>query len=99
MIHQYGADAIRLAMMHSPAVKADDMRFSESLVELVLRQILIPFWNAYSFFVTYARIYDWEPSEEDWKRQPSAVIDRWILSRLEKLKEDVEKGMEEYDLS
>ncbi len=99
VIHQYGADAIRLAMMHSPAVKADDMRFSESLVELVLRQILIPFWNAYSFFVTYARIYDWEPSEEDWKRQPSAVIDRWILSRLEKLKEDVEKGMEEYDLS
>ena len=50
VIQKYGADAVRLYMMHSPAVKADDLRFSEAGVELVLRQMLIPFWNAYSFF-------------------------------------------------
>ena len=60
-LHKYGADAVRLYMMHSPAVKADDLCFLEAGVELVLRQILIPFWNAYSFFITYARIYDWKP--------------------------------------
>ena len=54
VIHQYGADAIRLYMLHSPAVKADDLCFSKAGVELVLRQILIPLWNAYTFFVTYA---------------------------------------------
>ena len=54
VIQKYGADAIRLYMMHSPAVSADDLCFTESGVELVLRQVLIPLWNAYSFFITYA---------------------------------------------
>ena len=37
-------------------------RFSKAGVELVLRQIMIPLWNAYSFFITYARIYEWKPA-------------------------------------
>lgn len=101
VVHKYGADAIRLYMMHSPAVRADDLCFSEGGVELVLRQILIPLWNAYSFFITYARIYNWKPNEEviAWKTQPDAVIDRWMLSVLNKLIKEVEEGMDDYDLS
>jgi isoleucyl-tRNA synthetase len=97
MVEKYGADAIRLYMMHSPAVKADDLRFAESGVALVLRQILIPFYNAYSFFITYARIYDWKPQEKTQKRKAS--IDQWLLSLTEKLAEEVQSGMENYDLS
>lgn len=97
MVEKYGADAIRLYMMHSPAVRADDLRFKESGVALVLRQVLIPFYNAYSFFITYARIYNWSPSKES--SQPQAQIDQWILSLLEKLVDDVTSGMEDYDLS
>lgn len=102
VIHKYGADAVRLYMMHSPAVRADDLCFSEAGVELVLRQILIPFWNAYSFFVTYARIYNWKPTDDviKWKNPaPDAVMDRWILSLLNKLTLQVEEGMDDYDLS
>lgn len=102
VVKKYGADAIRLYMMHSPAVRADDLCFKESGVELVLRQILIPLWNAYSFFITYARIYDWKPSVEEAEHQPGtpdAVIDQWILSKLSELTHNVEEGMEEYDLS
>lgn len=98
VIRLYGADAIRLAMMHSGAVKGDDMRFKESEVELVLRQILLPLWNSYSFLLTYARIYQWRPAREE-PFQPQAVLDRWILSQLEKLVTEVEEGMEDYDLS
>ena len=97
VVRKYGADAIRLYMMHSPAVKADDLRFSEKGVELVLRQILIPMWNAYSFFITYARLYNWIPLED--VERPNAVIDRWIGSLLNKLINDVEEGMDAYDLS
>lgn len=99
VIHKFGADAIRLYMMHSPAVRADDLCFSEAGVELVLRQILIPWWNAYSFFITYARIYHWKPNEELLRRKPVAVIDRWMLSVLNKLIHQVEEGMDHYDLS
>lgn len=97
VVHHYGADAIRLYMMHSPAVKGDDLRFSEKGVELVLRQILIPMWNAYSFFITYARIYSWAPLEA--VEKPEATIDQWIISKLNKLIKDVDEGMDAYDLS
>lgn len=96
MFDKYGADAVRLYMLHSPAVKADDLRFSERGVELVLRQILIPFWNAHAFFLTYARIYKWEPTLNN---KPKTVIDRWILAKLEELITTVEVGMDAYDLS
>ena len=83
VIEKYGADAIRLYMMHSPAVKADDLCFSEHGVELVLRQVLIPFWNACSFLATYAKIYQWQPTKVPLK--PEAEIDRWMLSLLDKI--------------
>lgn len=97
VIHRFGADAIRLYMMHSPAVRADDLCFSEAGVELVLRQVMLPLWNAYSFFITYARIYDWQPSGK--LEKPTAVIDQWVLSILNKLVKEVETGMDDYVLS
>ncbi len=97
VVKKYGADAIRLYMMHSGVVRGEDLRFREKGVELVLRQIFIPFWNAYSFFITYARIYDWKPGKE--YPHPKALIDRWILSMVNKLVKEVEEGMDEYNLS
>ncbi len=99
VIKKYGADAVRLYMLNSPAVKADDLCFSESGVELVLKQVLIPLWNAYSFFLTYARLYNFQPKNEEAPPKPEATIDRWILSLTQKLVHDVEKGMDAYDLS
>lgn len=95
VINQFGADAIRLYMLGSPAVKAEDLRFSEKGVEHVLRQALIPLWNSFVFFSTYAKIYHWKPTPCHSKQ----LIDRWLLSRLQKLLVEVEAGMEQYDLN
>ncbi|MCE5318826.1 MAG: isoleucine--tRNA ligase [Parachlamydia sp.] len=104
VVQKYGADAVRLYMMHSPAVRADDLRFSESGVELVLRQILIPLWNAYSFFISYARLYNWRPMEHLKEHyppsgSPHAIIDQWILSLFQKVVLQVETGMDNYNLN
>ncbi len=96
MIHQYGADAVRFYLLNSPAVKGDDLRFSERGVEQVLRQVLIPLWNAYVFLATYARIYTWSPSP---LKKPDADIDRWILSLEQKLIREVTEAMDRYELS
>jgi isoleucyl-tRNA synthetase len=64
---KYGADAMRFYLMNSPAVKADELRFSEEGVAEVLRKVLLPLWNAYSFFVTYANIDEWMPKQSDSK--------------------------------
>ncbi len=96
LLEKYGADAVRLYMLHSPAVRAEDLRFSAQGVELVLRQVLIPLWNAQAFFTTYARIYDWQPHETV---PLSQEIDLWIVSKLQALILDIEEGMADYDLS
>ena len=95
VIDQFGADAVRLYMLNSAAVKADDLRFSEKGVEHVLRQVLIPYWNSFVFLSTYAKIYAWKPEV----LKPAALIDRWILSLTQRLIQEVEVAMEAYDLS
>lgn len=97
VIQKYGADAIRLYLLSSPAVRAEDMRFSEKGVEHILRQVLIPFWNSFVFLSTYAKIYHWKPSAK--RKRPSALIDQWMLSLVQKLVREVESGMEAYDLN
>ncbi|MDE3045165.1 MAG: isoleucine--tRNA ligase [Verrucomicrobiota bacterium] len=96
VIDQYGADAVRLYMLNSPAVKGEDLRFSERGVEHVLRQVLIPFWNSFVFLSTYANIYHWKPEK---KHKSTALIDRWILSLTQKLIHDVGTAMDGYELS
>ena len=97
MIQKYGADALRLYMIHSPVVRAEDLCFSEDGVKQIMRDILIPWWNAYSFFVTYANIDGWTPSAEN-EGCSDNVLDRWIRSSLESLAADVSLAMDQYDL-
>ncbi len=97
VIDKFGADAIRLYMLGSPAVKAEDLRFSEKGVEHTLRQVLIPMWNCFVFLSTYAKIYHWKV--ERMTSKPEALIDQWLLSITQKLILEVESGMENYDLN
>ncbi len=98
VFNRYGADAVRLYLLNSPAVAAEDLRFSERGVELVLRQVLIPFWNAFVFLSTYTKIYNWQPEGESFEK-PKEEIDRWILSRLQKLIQDVTENLDGYKLN
>ncbi len=97
ILEEYGADALRLYMIYSPVVRAENLRFSESGVKQILRDLLIPWWNAYSFFVTYANV---DGFEERTLARPSGdnVLDRWIVSSLETLIAEVTDAMDVYDL-
>jgi isoleucyl-tRNA synthetase len=98
VFNKHGVDAVRLYLLSSPAVLADDLRFSEKEVERVLRQALIPFWNSFVFLSTYAKICDWKPSLETVVK-PKSDIDLWILSTLQKVTQEVTAAMDAYELS
>ena len=99
VMETYGADAMRFYLMNSPVVKADDMRFSEKGVSDVIRNFILPIWNAYSFLVTYANIDKWDPRESGTENQKSEnKLDQWILARLDELIIAEVKWMEKYDL-
>jgi valyl-tRNA synthetase len=60
-IEQYGADALRFYLMGGPIMRGEDMNFSETGIAESLKKVLIPLWNSYTFFATYANIDGWQP--------------------------------------
>ena len=97
MLDTYGADAIRLYMIYSPVVKAESLKFSEKGVQQLMRDLLIPWWNAYSFFVTYANVDGFNDAEVVYPESDN-VLDKWIVSSMETLINDVTAAMDAYDL-
>ncbi len=98
ILDKLGADALRLFLINSPAVKAEDLCFSEKGVTDMARSVLLPFWNAYSFFVTYANVDGWKPEGKDSLSKSSNELDVWIVSLLDHLIASVNKEMEQYRL-
>ncbi len=95
-----GADALRAYLINSPVLRAEPLRFSEDGVRDVVRTVLLPYWNAYSFFTTYAEADGITP--QDLAAAPPVAerseLDRWIISVLQSLIRDVNTEMERYQL-
>ena len=96
VMNEFGADALRLFLMHSACVKAEDLRYSDTGVKEVLKNVIIPLWNSYSFFVTYANIDKVRPEQAP--ENPGNPIDRWILSETQGLVQQVSEQLDLYDL-
>ena len=91
-----GVDAMRWTFArHHPA---NNINFGFGTADEVRRRFIIPLWNVYSFFVTYANIDRYDPAAVE----PPPVserpdLDRWILSELHQLITDVTHNLENFD--
>ena len=95
VIATYGADALRLYILSSPAVYADDMNFSEKGVSEVYKKVIVRFLNVVSFYEQYASLDDAAPVSFG---DSLHVLDKFILVELRNVKEAVEKALDEYQL-
>ncbi|QUJ67478.1 isoleucine--tRNA ligase [Photobacterium sp. GJ3] len=96
LMEQYGADALRLYLINSGLVKAEEQRFSDNGVQDMVRRVLLPWYNGYQFFATYAGLDQWQAAPEP---VPSDnILDQWILSRLQTLIRQVNTEMQQYRL-
>jgi isoleucyl-tRNA synthetase len=100
VLDEFGADALRAYLINSPIVRGEPLRFAEAGVRDVVRTVLLPLWNSYSFFTTYADADGISPS--DLRSAPALEdrpeIDRWIISVLQSLVGNVNREMEAYRL-
>lgn len=96
-LDEFGADSVRLFLLSSPATAAEEARFSVEGVKEATRKILLPLWNAYSFFATYASIDQWSPENDFCQSQDQ--LDRWILLRLNELVAGVDTSMSSYHIA
>ncbi len=101
LLDEFGADAIRLYFMQSGGVRGEELRFSKKLMVEQMRAIMLPIWNAYNFFASYANIDGL--TKNDLLMAPPAdkrpKMDRWILAKLKETEEKIHATMETYDLS
>ena len=98
LIEKYGADAIRIYMLNSPALRGEELRFAEDGVREMVRRVLLPWWNSVSFLMTYAAVDEWDPETQWYAGDPTHELDVWINAKLEELKRQVEQEMAEYRL-
>lgn len=100
VIDRHGADALRLYMIDSPVIRAEELRFSENGVKDIVRRVILKWWNAYTFYDSYARIdkYESKGNSLESAAKSKNILDRWILSRLQSLATNIETEMSAYHL-
>ena len=91
-----GADATRWYLF-TASQPGDSRRFSQDLVNDVVRRFLLTLWNVYSFFTTYTSVDQFQPNQvpQGWKA--TSELDRWLLSELNSLVAQVDRELESYN--
>lgn len=98
VINKHGADAIRLYLVNSPAVRAENLRFQEEGVKEIVSSAFLPWLNSFRFFLGQVALLKKENNIDfmfDAKAQKSEnTMDRWILAQCHGLIAFVKKEMD-----
>ena len=98
IINVHGADALRW-YFYTASPPDYARRFSTELVGEAARKFMLTLWNTYSFFVTYANIDQFDPTEHRVPVERRSPLDRWILAELNTLIKYVDERMSDYDMT
>ncbi len=93
VMDKYGADALRYYLLSSPIVRGEDLSFSESGVDEVMKKLVGRLSNVSSFYELYKG-----DVEDKTKSNSTHMLDRWILERTKELTKAVTDAMEKYEL-
>ncbi|KAG8436243.1 hypothetical protein GDO86_007368 [Hymenochirus boettgeri] len=103
VINSYGSDALRLYLINSPVVRAENLRFKEDGVRDVLKDVFLPWYNAYRFLMqNIYRLHKEEDIQflfnENTTQQSSNIMDKWIISFTQSLVQFFKSEMSAYRL-
>ena len=94
-LQTYGADAIRWYFYTSSAPWLPS-RFAGKTVVEGQRKFMGTLWNTYAFFVLYANIDKFDATKYSLEYDKLAVMDKWLLSRLESTVKAVDDNLANY---
>ncbi|MFA7614620.1 MAG: class I tRNA ligase family protein, partial [Candidatus Caldatribacteriota bacterium] len=96
LIAATGADALRLFLINSGLVRAEELRFTDEGVKDMVRRALLPWYNSFKFFSTYAKVDGFSARDLDIKSDN--ILDQWLISKLQTLITNVNREMQAYRL-
>ncbi len=91
VVDRYGADAVRLFLLASPAMRGEDVRFSERGVQEIGNKVLGRLRNVATFLREYAAQGDVAPDT-------SHVLDQWLFARLAETTRQITESLDAYEL-
>ena len=98
MFQLHGSDAMRWYLCSSPILRGQDLSIDlegRGIAEVV-RLVIMPIWNAWSFFSMYARA---DGLQAERMEKPTGLLDRYILAKTRNLVDGVSASMDSYDLA
>ena len=98
VLHKYGADATRFYMLYASPVWTP-LKFDEEGIKEILSKTFNTLKNTYTFFQMYANADNLDPKDFMVAYEDIDEIDKWLLSKYNKLVEYVNNAMDEYDLN
>ncbi len=90
-----GSDAMRWFLMASSVLRGGNLVVTEEGIRAGVREFLLPLWNAWYFFATYANASD--GYEARWRTDSTDVLDRYILALTGDLVREVAADLESLD--
>ena len=93
MITKHGGDALRLYLLGSSVMHGEDVLISEEEYKNQVKGFLLPLWNVYNYFVTYANNSHWQPG----KKSDTSTLDKWVISKLNTFINEISKDLDKYD--
>jgi len=93
-----GADTMR--WLYASCKPEQNLRFGYHIGDETRRRFLIPLWNVYSFFTSYAKLDGWVPGEDESPTSPlqgNAQMDKWIVERLDEATVGTRAALDVYD--
>lgn len=96
VLQKYGGDAMRLYLMSSVIMVGENINLDEKEFDNQVKNILLPLWNSYKYFVTYANLFDFSPNLET--LNSDNILDQWIENQANNFISNLEKNLTEYNL-
>jgi isoleucyl-tRNA synthetase len=95
-----GADAMRWFLMSSPILRGGNLVVTEQGIRDGVRQVMIPLWNAWSFFALYANTArGGEGYEAKHSTASTDVLDRYLLAKLGEFVGDMTEQLDAYEIA
>ncbi len=95
-----GADAMRWFLMSSPILRGGNLVVTEQGIRDGVRQVMLPLWNAWSFFALYANTArGGEGYEAKWSTASTDVLDRYLLAKLREFVGDMTEQLDAYEIA
>ena len=98
VLDKFGADAIRWYFYTNSAPWLPNRFYDEAVLE-GQRKFMGTLWNTYAFFVLYANIDSFDPTQYALEYDKLSIMDRWLLSKLNSLIVAVDSNLEQYRIT